>query len=272
MTTRRSPRPELPPDYVSEVVEAWRRERPDLAVEPVAVVYRLLRLAARLAPEVEKTFQASGVTTADFYVLANLRRSGAPYRMSQRQLMGVLGLTSGTVSVRIDRLCRLGLVGREPDPDDGRGVRVTLTSKGERLFDSLAPRHLANHARLISALDAGEQTELARLLHILLVEYERVDNPPGESLGLTLAPSHLTRERREAVGLPPTDGLLVEGVRPGGPAEAAGIRPGDVLVGSGRRRLRSFTCMADAIAETREELDLELQRADRRLHVRVALE
>ena len=35
--------------------------------------------------------------------------------------MTTLALTSGTVSVRVDRLVKAGIVSREQDPADGRG-------------------------------------------------------------------------------------------------------------------------------------------------------
>jgi DNA-binding MarR family transcriptional regulator len=269
MTPANRDRARPAPDYVAGVLASWAAERPDLAVEPVAIVYRLLRLAARLAPEVEKPFASSGITAADFYVLASLRRVGPPYRASQRELIDALGLTSGTVSVRVSRMATLGLVEREADPNDGRGVRVTLTPKGERLFDDLAPRHLSNEARLVSALDPNEQAELARLLNILLAEYEPLESAPGDALGLALAPSHVNHARRQALGLPPVDGLLVEHVRPGSPAAAAGIEAGDVVVGAGKRPLRSLTCLLRAISEAGEQLQLQVLRGDRIVPVRI---
>ena len=243
-----------PADYVEGLVTDWRAERPDLDVRPLEVVYRVLRLAAHLRAEVERGFSDTGVSSADFAVLANLRRAGAPYRLSQRQLMDRLNLTSGTVSVRIDRLVHAGLVRREPDPDDGRGVLVVLTKLGEELFDALAPRHLANEARLVAALSPAEQAELARLLQTVLVEFEPTQDRPDRILGLSLAPVHLSLERRAAVGLTPVAGLLVESVRPGGEAAAAGLQAGDLLVAVGDQPLHSFSFLVSALAGRRQIL------------------
>jgi DNA-binding MarR family transcriptional regulator len=240
--------PEPPTDHVSRLITSWRVERPDLPVEPVAVVYRVIRLAAYFTAEVEKVLAGSGLSSADFAVLANLRRSRHPYRLSQRQLMDALRLSGGTISVRVDRLAARGFVRRDPDPDDGRGVLVTLTDEGERLFDCLAPEHLANEARLIAALGPDEQSALARLLQVLLVEYEPTDQRPGERLGFTLSAAHVGQQRRAAVGLPAVNGLLVESVRPNTPAAAAGLQAGDLLVRSGDRELRSLTDLALAIS------------------------
>jgi DNA-binding MarR family transcriptional regulator len=258
-----------PPDYVSRLVEAWHAERPDLVVEPVAIVYRVQRLAARLWPEVEKPFKSSGVTGADFSVLAYLRRAGHPYQVSQRALQEALGLTSGTMSVRIDRLAESGLISRDVDQADGRAVLITLTAQGLEAFDALAPRHLDNEARLISSLDPAEQATLARLLHALLVEFEALLDRPGRELGLAVAPAHVTLERRRAVGLPDSLGLLVEEVTSGSPADRAGIRQGDMLVSSAVSELRSLTCLASAIAEARGEVPLTVLRGETTIDARV---
>ena len=45
----------------------------------------------------------------------------APYALPQSDLMARLGLTSGTVGVRLGRLEAKGVVTRRPSSDDGRG-------------------------------------------------------------------------------------------------------------------------------------------------------
>jgi DNA-binding MarR family transcriptional regulator len=251
----------VPRDYVARLISGWHAERPDLEVDPVAIVNRIGRLAAYFAAEIERVFAGSAITSADFAVLANLRRSGRPFRLTQRQLMDALRLTSGTVSVRIDRLAERGLVRRDPAPDV-RGVLVTLTDAGASAFDALAPGHLANEARLVAALDPHQQATLATLLQLLLVEYEPgVDNRPDERLGLVVAPAHTGLRRQAAVGLSPQPGLLVESVRPGGPAAAAGIRAGDLLVRAPARELRSLTCLAQAIDNVRS-VAIDIHRGD----------
>jgi DNA-binding MarR family transcriptional regulator len=216
-------------DSVDHVLADWARERPDLDFTPVAVVTRLARVRGSLDAGVAAVFARFGLTAADFLVIVTLRRSGAPYQMPQARLMDALGLTSGTVSVRLDRLARRGIVTREPGPASARGSLVRLTGAGLDLFDQVAPVHLANEDRLLAALSGDERLALAGLLRRLLASFETRTTGVASDLGLTLEPAHLARQRRQAVGLTDLTGLLVADARPGSPAAVAGIEPGDLL-------------------------------------------
>ena len=216
-------------DEVDLLLADWAGQRPDLDFTPVGVVTRLTRLRGYLDAELAGVFARFGLTSADFLVIVSLRRGGPPYRMPQARLMDALGLTSGTVSVRLDRLEKSGIVTREPDPASARGSLVQLTGEGLELFDRVAPVHLANEDRLLSALSPAEREVLAGLLRRLLSSFESGSTDVAASLGLVLEPARLARARRQAVGLSDRAGLLVASVAPGSPAHEAGIERGDLL-------------------------------------------
>jgi len=216
-------------DGVDQLLLDWARERPDLDFTPVGVITRLARARTYLDAELRAVFARFGLTAADFAVVITLRRSGPPYAMPQARLMDALGLTSGTVSVRLDRLEHSQVVSREPDPASARSSLVRLTDKGLRLFDDIAPVHLANEDRLLSALSPAERQDLADLLRRLLAGFEAATADVAAGLGLTLEPAHLARNRRQAVGLSDTPGLLVTGVTAGSAADGAGIERGDLI-------------------------------------------
>lgn len=156
-------------DEVDAIIAAWRRERPDLDVSTVGVVSRITRLAARFTATMEATFAAHGLTKATFEAIAALRRAGAPYCLSQSQLMRTLSLTPGTVSVRVERLVAEGLVEREPDGGDRRSVLVRLTPHGEAAFEDVVHAHLETERRLLAALTPRERDLLAGLLRRLVL-------------------------------------------------------------------------------------------------------
>ncbi len=255
---RRRPRPPVPDaplgDAVDRIVAEWAEQDPELDVTPIEIVTRMARLRTRIDEQLAGVFARFDLTLADFTVIAALRRAGPPYTLPQSEVMARLALTSGTVSLRLTRLEAMGVVSRRPSTEDARGVLVTLTPAGRDLFDRVAPEHLANEDVLLSALTDAERTQLAGLLRKLLAgfEHDRTSSP----LGFVVAPAHRARRARVAVGLSDRAGLLVEQVAAGSPAEQAGVRAGDVLVGLDGEPLHS--CL-DLAAATRAGHPLRLR-------------
>jgi DNA-binding MarR family transcriptional regulator len=264
-----------PCDSVDRLVASWGEKRPDLDMSSVEVVTRLGRVRDHIDERLATVFANFGLTTPAFAALVTLARldDGGP-GVSQRRLAHELGLTPGTVSVRVDRLAEEGLVTRTPDPEVRRNVLITLTDKGRELFERAVPAHLDNEARLLAALDDDEHRLLAGLLRKLLVEFEGSTNPAdaGPHLGLLLVPAHVTMEMRASVGLPRVAGLLVRSLEPGSPAQAAGVAPGDVLIRAGGRELRSSSSLYAAIQDAPERLTVTLLRGNEELRVRIALD
>src|ERR1700677_1437026 len=123
-------------DEVDDLVAAWRAQRPDLDVEPMQVLSRISRLARHLDIARRGAFADPGLESWEFDVLSALRRQGPPFQLTPGALLRATLVTSGTMTNRIDRLATAGLVRREPDPRDKRGVLVTLTSQGRQRVDA----------------------------------------------------------------------------------------------------------------------------------------
>jgi DNA-binding MarR family transcriptional regulator len=263
--------PPAPRDAVDAIVEGWRAGRPDLDVDPIEVVLRIRRVSVAVERATEETFARFGLTAATFTALAAIARLEGDRGVLQTRLVRELKLTSGTVSVRIDRLVADGLAARARDPDDGRGMLVSLTSRGRDLFERAAPAHLDTERRLLAALSPGDRERLADLLRVLLIDLEGpAAPPPAGELGLELASAHETAAIRGAAGGDDAPGLLVRAVAPGGPAERAGVREGDVVTGLGDRPVR---CLADLQRAASEAVGggapLHLVRGGSRLKVAV---
>ena len=73
---------------------------------------------------------------------------------------------------RIDRLESRGLVTRQPDPNDRRGVRVRLTTRGKEAVDSALADLLEREQELLAALSTRQQDQLSGLLRSLVVPFE----------------------------------------------------------------------------------------------------
>ena len=152
---------------MQHVLEQWRREAPDLDRSPMGVVGRISRLAPLLQAQLEPVFAAHGVNGGEFDVLAALRRSGRPYRLTPTELSKALMVTSGGMTKRLATLEQHGLIRRDPAAHDKRSTTVTLTADGKRLVEAILPEHIANELRLLGALDTNERAQLAGLLETL---------------------------------------------------------------------------------------------------------
>jgi len=154
-------------DGVDEILEQWAKERPDLDASPIGVIGRISRLARELEQRLEPVYKEHGLEPGWHDVLATLRRAGPPYRLRPSEFTGALMLTSSGTTKRLDRLEHAGLIARSPDPDDRRGILITLTPKGRKLIDRVTDAHLANERDLLEALSETDRKRLAELLRKL---------------------------------------------------------------------------------------------------------
>jgi DNA-binding MarR family transcriptional regulator len=183
-------------DSIERVMDGWAATRPELDVSPIAVIARVFRLAAELPPRLDSALGPYGLRSGDFAVLATLVRVGEP-RLSQSRLGSELGLTPGTISVRIDRLERTGLIARKRGSEDQRQVLIALTKSGRALFEACVEDHLANSSALVAALDPKERESLAGLLGKLLASLERAPGRPrSQGPDRTKEVTHARRNRR----------------------------------------------------------------------------
>ena len=159
-------------DDVDHIVDAWRRERPDLDVAPLHVFSRVSRLARRLDLDRVQAFARHQLEGWEFDVLSALRRAGAPYELSPGQLIRQTLVTSGTMTNRVDRLERRGLVERSPSPTDRRGVIVRLTPNGAQTVDGAMADLLHRERQLLAELDDDDRNHLAATLRQLLSPFE----------------------------------------------------------------------------------------------------
>jgi DNA-binding MarR family transcriptional regulator len=263
-----------PSDSVDALLESWARIRPELDFEPVAVITRLARIRRHIGRELEPVFERFGLSPSTFEALVTLMRIAGDTGVSQKRLADEIGVTPGTISIRVDRLVDEGLAERRSDPDSKRNSLVALTDQGRELFERVAPAHLANERRLLASLSDEDRRVLVGLLRKLLVEFEGSApiEEDGRRLGVVLTPAHVTMELRDSVGLPEVAGLLVRSVEPYSPAAQAGIEPGDLLIGGNDRELRSSSALYAAVQEAGDgPLRLKLLRGSDEVRVRIRL-
>jgi DNA-binding MarR family transcriptional regulator len=159
-------------DEVDRIVNAWLRERPDLDFSPLQVLSRVGRLAKHLDRARRSAFTRSDLESWEFDVLSALRRAGSPYRLSPKSLLQQTLVSSGTMTNRIDRLVSRGLVERRTDPNDGRGILVSMTPAGLDRVDAAITRLVEAETGILSSLSAADQERLASLLRKLSLGFD----------------------------------------------------------------------------------------------------
>ncbi|HEY3810502.1 MAG TPA: trypsin-like peptidase domain-containing protein [Acidimicrobiales bacterium] len=86
----------------------------------------------------------------------------------------------------------------------------------------------------------------------------RGETPTRRRLGVALAPPHVARRLRAAVGLEPRDGVLVRDVAEDSPAAGAGLQRGDLVVAAGGRPVGSIDHLLSAVDGVGEDGTLSL--------------
>jgi DNA-binding MarR family transcriptional regulator len=164
-------------DAIDAVERDWRRERPDVDLGSIGVVSRIWRIGRHFERARTERLTAHGADRVTLDVLAMLRRSGPPFRMTAGELTHQSLISSGGVSQRLEKLERAGLLERHLHSSDRRRVDVQLTPAGVELVDATLADVMAHEARLLDHLSADELAQLRRLLRKLLARFEQ----PSES-------------------------------------------------------------------------------------------
>jgi len=123
----------------------------------------LFRAQVTIFRDLHAEFPTELLTIIEYDLLFNLSR--LPNRAARpRDLNSVLLLSQPSISRLIDRMAERGFVTKAADPEDGRGILVTLTEDGFRMFRKAAAVHSASIARRFG--DALSEDELRRLIEL----------------------------------------------------------------------------------------------------------
>jgi DNA-binding MarR family transcriptional regulator len=139
--------------------------REALTLDPREAWHRLLQLSSRVLRELDHALDTHDrLTATEFDVLITLDNApGRQLRMTD--LARATMLSSGGMTRLVGRLEDRELVRRDPDPDDARAFRATLTPDGEQKLAQARLTHDAVLARMIAAyLSASDVRALERTL------------------------------------------------------------------------------------------------------------
>jgi DNA-binding MarR family transcriptional regulator len=123
--------------------------------------YLVNRAARAFASRLSAELRPFDVGIGQWAVLMHLWSHDA---MTQAQLARRVAIEQPTMVRTIDRMERDGLVTRNPDPDDRRAIRITLTERGSALRDQLVPLADDVNRRAAAGLTDEEVATLRGLL------------------------------------------------------------------------------------------------------------
>src|SRR3954449_10273849 len=237
--------------------------------DPSTLVDGVLAAAAHLEPELEEALAEHHLSRPSFQVLSALLAAEG-HALTQRELMARVRRTSGTMSVRLARLERAGLVTREPDAEDRRSVTVTLTDSGRELVEAARPAYDQAAPRLPAGPPTDARAPFAEQLDAGLGFFEP-DDGVAPRLGVAVAPAAVASRMRRAVGLAERAGVLVVRVKRDSAADAAGLQRGDLVVAAAGQPVRSVGDLHRAVSHADATLALDVVRGVDERSVEVTL-
>jgi DNA-binding MarR family transcriptional regulator len=167
-------------DVIDDKLEVWARELPDLDLLTEGIVERIQTIDRYLDRTMNETLSRFDVSYGEWKLLGALRYSGEPYRVSPGKLSRWMGLSSGAMTNRLDRLERAGFIRRLPDPVDRRALQIELTEGGWKLWQDSVEVQAEKETRIASALDDREKAQLNDLLRRVLSAFVEEHGPLKE--------------------------------------------------------------------------------------------
>lgn len=138
---------------------------PDTMSATSKLSHQLVELYERLSSWEQTVVKSSGLSTAQMHTIEIVgHENGTPLRM--KELARKMGVTTGTLTVMIDRLEKQGFLHRKPHETDRRSYLIALTEKGQELF----AEHHHYHLRLTEEVTTALSLEEMRLFSAVLTK------------------------------------------------------------------------------------------------------
>lgn len=146
---------------------------------PRGLFTRLARVGLHIARLQEESMRSVDLRFADYTVLATLHKEQAKDGLAVTRLAELVLRPMGSITQVVDRLERLDLVRRQPDPHDRRMVMIAITEDGEQVATQGESVYDRVHARVLEDMRPDEIDQIddgiRRLLAALEEDLARAD-------------------------------------------------------------------------------------------------
>ena len=157
-------------EHVRWAVANW----PQIDPEVEGIVSRIDKVHRYFHSTFRAGLGRAGLTKEEWKVLMALHRDVRSHGWLCRDL----NVSTGAMTNRLDKLESRGLIKREPDPDDRRGVLLELTPAGHERMHEYIDAGAAMEREQLSGLTLDEKQELNALLSKLLVSLRAREPDP----------------------------------------------------------------------------------------------
>jgi len=151
-------------DPVDQLITLWSAAMPNVDTRGLSVLGRVRRIALKARVAVEPLLAQHGIDGGGYDVLATLRAVAPPHRMRPTEIYRALGISSGGLTARLNKLEVARMIRRPAASDDKRSVFVELSPKGRGLVEQAFRAEMAVQVQLLAGLADKEQWVLSTLL------------------------------------------------------------------------------------------------------------
>ncbi|QIZ76975.1 MarR family winged helix-turn-helix transcriptional regulator [Ferrimonas lipolytica] len=130
--------------------------------------HAIIEFYEKLSSWEHSVVKESGIPLAHVHAVELLGAHGA---MRMKELATKMSITTGTMTVQIDKMVKSGLVERRPHQTDRRSILVELTASGEALYQDHDELHHGLTQQLMSALTDEQQHALLDCLNKMNREF-----------------------------------------------------------------------------------------------------
>ncbi|CAH0530412.1 MarR family winged helix-turn-helix transcriptional regulator [Vibrio hippocampi] len=116
----------------------------------------------------QSVVKETGYSLAQVHTIEVLGSHGA---MRMKELAEKLGITTGTLTVQIDKLVQAELIERGAHPNDRRAIVVSLTEQGQAIHRHHNQLHLSLVQELTRHLEPEQEKVLAHCLETMNREF-----------------------------------------------------------------------------------------------------
>ena len=141
-------------------------------INPIPLAFRISYLANFFTEGVyRQVMDDHSVARSEFVVIFCLKSSAS--EMSAQDICAITGRPKNSVSRAVNAMVERGYVARRMDPQDARRSFLTLTRRGETLYETVLPLFVAREQQMVEPLNERDRRVLMRILDKLIVHKER---------------------------------------------------------------------------------------------------